>query len=228
MSAATPRTAKHRQEAKESSAVDRKPRGRGHERREEILAAAGRLFVEFGYKNVTTRKIAEELGVSQTALYVYFPNKDSILDGLCEVCFASLINIFQAEMAAGGPAPEILRRMMRAYVRFGLENPVEYRIGFMVQHDHETKSLDEPPEQQPAGMRCYLIMQAQVAALARECALNCDPVVAAQALWAAGHGIVALLITMPEFPWVDRTTLIEQIVEIQMRGVLSTATNTTN
>jgi hypothetical protein len=35
-----------------------KPRGSGHERRGEILAAARALFVAEGYETVTTRKLA--------------------------------------------------------------------------------------------------------------------------------------------------------------------------
>src|SRR3546814_13542846 len=44
----------------------RKPRGQGHERVEEILAAAKALYAEGGYEFTTTRRIAERVGVSQT------------------------------------------------------------------------------------------------------------------------------------------------------------------
>ena len=41
------------------SLANRKARGSGHERKGEILAAARSLFVEHGFENVSTRKIAE-------------------------------------------------------------------------------------------------------------------------------------------------------------------------
>ncbi|RZJ79161.1 MAG: TetR/AcrR family transcriptional regulator, partial [Brevundimonas sp.] len=50
----------------------RKPKGEGHSRRAEILAAAERIFVECGYEGATIRKIAEEVGLSSTALYMHF------------------------------------------------------------------------------------------------------------------------------------------------------------
>src|SRR3546814_997260 len=44
----------------------RKPRGQGHERVEEILAAAKALYAEGGYEFTPTRRIAGRVGVSQT------------------------------------------------------------------------------------------------------------------------------------------------------------------
>ena len=41
----------------------RKPKGEGHARRAEILAAAERIFVEHGYEGATIRKIADEVAM---------------------------------------------------------------------------------------------------------------------------------------------------------------------
>ncbi len=49
-------------------APPRKPRGHGHERRSEILTAAKQLFISEGYETVTTRQLAERVGISQTGL----------------------------------------------------------------------------------------------------------------------------------------------------------------
>ena len=56
----------------------RKAKGQGAERREEILAAALKLFTEFGLYAVSTRQIAQAVGISQPTLYAYFPTKDDI------------------------------------------------------------------------------------------------------------------------------------------------------
>lgn len=202
--------------------VERKPRGRGFERRDEILSAAARLFVEFGFANVTTRRIAEAIGISQTALYVYFPNRDAILDELCERCFAKLLEIFDREAEEGGDSLQVLRRMMYAYVHFGVENRDEYRICFMLEHSNEAKLLALERGEEPAGMRCYSKLQDQVEAVGREGRLRCDAILASQAVWAAGHGLIALLITMPMFPWAPRQELVDLVVEIQLRGLLKT------
>ena len=49
-------------------AARRKARGHGHERRSEILSAAKQLFISEGYETVTTRQLAERVGLSQTGL----------------------------------------------------------------------------------------------------------------------------------------------------------------
>jgi AcrR family transcriptional regulator len=49
---------------------------------EAILAAAAELLVEVGVERISTNLIAERAGVTVPALYRYFPNKYSILNGL--------------------------------------------------------------------------------------------------------------------------------------------------
>jgi TetR/AcrR family transcriptional regulator len=59
-----------------SSAHVREKRQR---RKQEVLHAALRAFRETGYHDTTLADIADRLGVRKTALYHYFPDKESIL-----------------------------------------------------------------------------------------------------------------------------------------------------
>src|SRR5579872_715707 len=109
----------------------RKKRGQGHTRREEILLAAKDLFLSEGYEATTIRRIAEVVGVSAPALYLYFKDKEAILLGLCDQTFALLIERM-AEIEKGGLSPlERLRHCGEAYARFALDNPREYWLTFM-------------------------------------------------------------------------------------------------
>jgi hypothetical protein len=45
-----------------------------------------------------------------------------------------------------------------------------------------------------------------------------DPQVVAEAIRAAGHGLVSLLITNPEFPWSPRKALIRTLADAICRG----------
>lgn len=56
----------------------------GHEPREEILSAAGRLFVDRGFAATSTREIAEAVGIRQASLYYHFSGKDEILGQLLD------------------------------------------------------------------------------------------------------------------------------------------------
>jgi TetR/AcrR family transcriptional regulator, repressor for uid operon len=62
--------------------LDRPPEG---DRREQIIAAAGRAFVRHGFHAATMQQVAEEAGMSAGNLYRYFPSKEAIVDGICEV-----------------------------------------------------------------------------------------------------------------------------------------------
>lgn len=47
-------------------------------RRADILAAAGRLFAEHGVVATDLKDVAAEVGLSRTALYRYFPDRDRL------------------------------------------------------------------------------------------------------------------------------------------------------
>src|SRR5437868_15187102 len=69
----------------------RKRRGEGHTRREEILQAAKELFLEQGYDSTTIRRIADRVGISAPALYLYFTDKEALMSALCDQPFAHLM-----------------------------------------------------------------------------------------------------------------------------------------
>ena len=69
----------------------RKAKGDGHLRRAEILSAAERIFIAQGYEGATIRKIADEVGVSSTALYMHFQDKDQILLEICDRAMGELL-----------------------------------------------------------------------------------------------------------------------------------------
>ena len=49
------------------------------ERQEEIILAAIALIAREGYKNLTIKKLASELNLSEAALYRHFVNKEDLL-----------------------------------------------------------------------------------------------------------------------------------------------------
>ena len=49
-----------------------------HQREEEILDAAARLFAEHGFADANTQVLADTLGVGKGTLYRYFPSKQEL------------------------------------------------------------------------------------------------------------------------------------------------------
>jgi len=52
---------------------------KGPERRDQIIEAVTSVMAEHGLPGTTTKRIAEKAGVSEPALYKYFPNKKRLL-----------------------------------------------------------------------------------------------------------------------------------------------------
>jgi TetR/AcrR family transcriptional regulator, repressor for uid operon len=55
-----------------------------HARREHILDAAERCFIDKGFRHATMDDICREAGVSSGAVYIYFVSKEALIVGLCE------------------------------------------------------------------------------------------------------------------------------------------------
>ncbi|WGM31206.1 TetR/AcrR family transcriptional regulator [Brevundimonas sp. NIBR11] len=201
-----------------SSRSGRKPKGEGHARRAEILAAAERIFVEVGYEGATIRRIADEVGLSSTALYMHFSEKSEILHEICRLAFARLQAANAAVIAEGGSPAVVLRRLMEAYVDFGFENPNAYRLTYLTRPVEARDGAQSAA--QMLGGDLFRAFEAIVEQAGTEGHLRGDARATAQALWAGSHGIVSLMITKPYFDWVDRTLLTRTMLDALFTGLL--------
>ena len=194
----------------------RKAKGDGHLRRAEILEAAERIFIAEGYEGATIRKIADEVGVSSTALYMHFQDKACILHEICEGAFAQLL-ARNAECAAK-PLDAVVRTkmMLDAYMHWGLEHPNAYQLVYCARGPASPQPL--PQATADLSRQCYDVFAGVVREIAASGRLRTGTGdSAAQALWMACHGVVALLITRPNFEWSDR----EQLMQVTLDGLLN-------
>ncbi len=91
-------------------------RAKRERRREEILRAALRAFREHGYHQTTLDDIAIRLDVRKSALYHYFPDKESILYECHRESLGELERIVAEARALATPR-ERLRHVIREHVR---------------------------------------------------------------------------------------------------------------
>jgi AcrR family transcriptional regulator len=181
--------------------------------REEILDAARTLFVKEGYEHVSIRKIAEKIEYAPGTIYLYFRDKAEILDRVCEETFSKLEKKMHAINADPSNPLDGLRRGLRTYVQFGVDNPNHYIVTFV-----QAKQLphEEPPK---AGMRCFDHLRAAVQRCIDAGQLNCDDAEeVAQALWAGVHGVTVLLVTCC-FPFIEQNRLIDRVITILIEGI---------
>lgn len=193
----------------------RKPKGDGHLRRGEILAAAEKIFIAEGYAGATIRKIADAVGVSSTALYMHFRDKDQILLEISDGAIGRLLSL-NVEVSAQAIDPVArVRLMLEAYMRFALENPYTYQLVFC--GSNEAISLEKQAETLALGDRCFEKFSEpvhEIAALGRLRAGTADT--AAQVLWAGCHGLVSLLVTKPTRSWAPA----EELMDVMLDGLL--------
>jgi len=184
--------------------------------REEILDAARALFVKEGYESVSIRKIADKIEYAPGTIYLYFRDKAEILDRICEETFSKLLRRMDAIRNDTAAPLDKLRRGLRTYIQFGLENPNHYIVTFVQAKMHqESKSVFETVGQQSFGCLRKGV---------REC-IDADELVSndadevAQTLWAGVHGLTSVLITCTGFPFVEQNRLVDRMVETLVEGV---------
>lgn len=198
--------------------AERKPKGHGHLRRGEILEAAEKIFVEVGYDGATIRRIAEEVGLSSTALYMHFPDKRAILLEICESAFALLLASNAAILAEPTSAEIKVRKMLQAYADFGLENPNAYSLIYLTRPQEAAQGTEDVARE--VGMTLYDRFLGPIRELAEQGRLRRSPEVTGRLLWAGLHGVVSLWITKPWFEWGERDALIEATIETLLDGLL--------
>jgi AcrR family transcriptional regulator len=198
----------------------RKPKGDGHMRRGEILEAAQRIFLAEGYQGATIRKIADEVGVSSTALYMHFKDKDEILLEISDGAITRLLEI-NSEISGRviDPVAQV-KLMLEAYMTFALENPNTYQLVFCGHSGMLSEA--KAAATQHLGDRCFqkfIDVVSQIAASGRLRLGSADS--AAQALWASCHGLVALLITKPDFGWAPTQELRSVLLDGMLHGLVA-------
>lgn len=196
------------------------------ERRAQIVEAARALFVEGGLQQVTMRHIARRVGITQAAIYQHFEDKDAVLFAVAEGFFLNLIEARERHISVDLPPIEQLRMAMRAYVENGLAHPEEYRLVFMT--DAPGLRRHAPASLSPAGRSMApcgpgAVIDPEIQPTKGQIVYGhlrpSDPELVAEAIWAAGHGVVALLITHVDFLWTPEK-LIDTQIDMILNGLL--------
>jgi AcrR family transcriptional regulator len=95
-----------------------------------IRAAALRLFARHGYAAVSMRQIAAEVGVQAGALYLYTPDKQTLLADLMADHLDTVLAALAAEPLPADPVAA-LDGFARFHVRFHLERPEAVFVAYM-------------------------------------------------------------------------------------------------
>jgi AcrR family transcriptional regulator len=107
-----------------------RPRTRDYdELRRDLMDAAGRLLAQEGPQALSTRRVAQEVGTSTTAVYNLFGDKAGLLRGLFLDGFARLAQEFRAVPRDRDPETDLMA-LGYAYRAAALANPHLYDLMF--------------------------------------------------------------------------------------------------
>jgi AcrR family transcriptional regulator len=181
------------------------------EARRAILDATQSLLAEGGVEHFSMRRLADRCGYTAPTVYYYFGDKQGLLDALIEEHFATLLRRLRRVPASEDPL-ERLRRLVLAFVRFGLRNPEHYRVLMTPRREQ-----DAPPP--PSAEKSMALFEGPMEALREQGRLRVDDLEAArQVIWVTLHGLISLKSGRPDYDWArDLDTI---AVEGVLRGLL--------
>lgn len=191
--------------------VTRKERKR-EQQRDEIVRAARELLLRVGHDEFSMRKLAAELGCVPGTLYLYFKDKPALVAALVEESFEELMS--ELERSTDPDPLLFLRRIMHAYIRFGIDNPDHYYFAFMLPRTSGLEKARPRPHRSFAFL-CDVVSDC----IDRGSLRQMDPELAAQGIWTGIHGVTSLMITIPKFPWGDRKAVIDHVVDSLIEGL---------
>ncbi|WP_406290031.1 TetR/AcrR family transcriptional regulator [Embleya sp. NBC_00896] len=181
--------------------------------REEILRAATALLDTAGEESaLTLRAVAARAGVTTPSVYLHFASKEALVEAVCLAVWEDLGRRMR-DAGAGIEDPyQSMRRRGAAFIRFGLEHPVQYRLLMM--------------RRRPTGGSTWQAADAcldYVGEAVQPCldagVLVGDATRIGLQMLAALHGLVALYIAQPDYPWPeDIETMADEVTRMAGLG----------
>ncbi|MFI1235835.1 TetR/AcrR family transcriptional regulator [Nocardia salmonicida] len=105
---------------------NRRPQDR-EEKREEIIAAAQRMFIDDGFESASTARIAKSAGVTVNTIYWYFQDKDELLIAVLDRILAEALATY-AEIVGLSLNEQLLWVVDQLEQLHGLVNTVHARV----------------------------------------------------------------------------------------------------
>lgn len=110
----------------------RKTGSDGKKTARELRLAATKLFAQYGFAAVSMRQIAAEVGVQAGALYLYTPDKQTLLFQIMDRHMDDLLEAWQTEAAkVEGDAMAQIEQFVRFHIRFHVNRGDEIFIAYM-------------------------------------------------------------------------------------------------
>ena len=188
------------------------------ELRHQILDAAGQLFAKEGYESVSMRKIAQKIEYSPTTIYLYFKDKNELLQEICDLTFEKLVRRLLSAIDKHSDPLEALLSGSHAYIDFGVTHPDHYLSTFVVHHYHPIQENSEEFLESTGGKAFSILIDGIEKCVEAGIFREVDRLEAATSWWAMLHGATILLISEKKFPWMKNEEFLKNSFDVMVRG----------
>jgi AcrR family transcriptional regulator len=155
-----------------------------------LIKAGGEILAKEGIEGLSLRKVAQRAGVSHSAPYSHFPDKQSLIAAISTEGFNQLYAELDAAVLAHPNHPKKqLEQGALAYVQFAMNNTDTFKIMF--------SGVLEKEKEYPAFVDISRKTFERVVDIVRACQeagilRSTQPELTAIAVWGQVHGIVSL------------------------------------
>lgn len=191
------------------------------ERRAAILETAVQLFSERGFRGVTTRELAQALGVSEPILYQHFPSKKDLYDAIIESAMDSgyyeALNGLKA-VAETTNDEEFFRHVANAMMLWFETRPHHLRLKlFSALEGHEL--MDQFNDK--AGRPFIEVIIGYIERRSKEGVFaQTNPMAATMAFCAmVNNYCMSNILFKSQCFVIDRETMVNQIIQIFLNGI---------
>jgi AcrR family transcriptional regulator len=186
--------------------------------RRALLDEALRTIHAEGVERLTLRTVGEKLGVSRTALYRHFSDKQALLAAVGREGFRLLRLALTSAWEEQGRGPKGFEAMGFAYVRFAVAHPSHYRVmfgGFVESCARDAEFVQE------AQAAFQVLVDSLIEQQAEGTVRRDDPLLLARFIWSVVHGIAMLMIDGQLRGGDDRGRTLEQYAMQRVREAIS-------
>lgn len=160
--------------------------------RQTLLLAAAEMISENGIESLSLRKLAEMVGVSRTAAYHYFQDKNDLLCAIAANGFRRWqMSLHQLE-SNSLPERDKFEQYILGYIAFATNNPEEYELMFGRCIWKQSKCTQELQDISHATFQHQVEMIAHWQSTGL--VIGDNPLRSAQIIWGTLHGIAKLFI----------------------------------
>lgn len=162
--------------------------------------------------------VADAVGRTPPSIYLHFATKDELIRAVCQRQFDALTRVFDEALEGVDDPVERIEVMGRAYVRFAVDHPEEYRVIFMQNSKHHDENIDDLQMVACFGM----LIEAVQACIDSGRFAPADPALIGISLWAMVHGVASLWIAHDDGEtWPDLDAQVTQCLTQNLHGLLA-------